>query len=135
VAGYSQPIPRRPPVLASDQERERAARALRRHFAAGRLDHEELERRVSLAVAARTRADLAALFRDLPGNRVQQIARVNRVLLRAHAGGWIAGNGMLIGIWELTGGGPFWPAWALVPTTGFLAWHAGMTWAGRRLTR
>ena len=35
------------------------------------------------------------------------------------------GNGTLIGIWELTGGGPFRPAWALVPTTGMFVWHAG----------
>ena len=133
MAGYSQPIPRRPPPLASDHERERAVRALRRHFAApAGSKREELERRLSLAVSARTRADLAGLFRDLPGSRGRQIARVNRVLLRPHGTSHVLGNGTLIGIWELTGGGPFRPAWALVPTTGIVVWHAGVTWAGRR---
>ena len=49
------------------------------------------------------------------------------MLLRAQ-GGHLLGNGTLIGIWELTGGGPFRPAWALVPTTGMFVWHAGVTW-------
>jgi hypothetical protein len=57
------------------------------------------------------------------------------VLLRAHGASYVLGNGTLIGIWELTGGGPFRPAWALVPTTGMFVRHAGVTWAGRRLAR
>jgi uncharacterized protein YcsI (UPF0317 family) len=134
MAGYPQPVPRgRAALLASDADRDRAARALRRHYAAGRLEAEELERRLSVAVSARTHGDLAALFRDLPSSRGRRIARVNRALLRAHAGGYLVGNGVLIGIWELAGRGEFWPAWALVPTTGVLAWHAGATYVARRL--
>lgn len=117
----------------SDAERDRAARSLRRHYAAGRLDAEELERRLAVAVSARTRADLAMLFRDLPSSRGRRMARLNRQLLRAHAAGYVAGNGVLIGIWDLTGGGEFWPAWALVPTTAAIVWHAGGTWVARRM--
>ena len=134
MAGYPQPVPRRSAMLlASDEDRDRAARALRRHFAAGRLDSAELEQRLSVAVAARTKGELASLFADLPSDRRRRIARFNRALLRAHVSGYLAGNGALIGIWELTGGGEFWPAWALVPTTGALAWHIGATWVGRRM--
>ena len=52
---------------ASDADRERALRALRRHYAAGRLDAAELEERVDQAARARYRAELRALFTDLPG--------------------------------------------------------------------
>jgi hypothetical protein len=134
VAGVPQRVyGRRAPVLASDAERDRAARSLRRHFAAGRLESDELERRLAVAVSARTSADLSALFADLPSDRRRRAARLNRQLLRTHAAGYVAGNGILIGIWELTGSGEFWPAWALVPTTGALVWHAGTTRVARRM--
>lgn len=47
-------------------ERERAAASLAEHFAAGRLDVEEYDDRVARAYAAKTTADLAMLFSDLP---------------------------------------------------------------------
>jgi uncharacterized protein YcsI (UPF0317 family) len=124
---------RRASLLASDEDRARAAGSLRRHYAAGRLDEQELERRLSVAVAARTKGELALLFRDLPSDRPRRLARLNRRLLRAHAAGYVAGNGALVGIWDLTGGGDFWPAWALVPTTAALVWHVGATWVARRM--
>jgi uncharacterized protein YcsI (UPF0317 family) len=134
MAGLPQPMPRRRALLlASDEDRDRAARSLRRHYAAGRLDAEELERRLSLAVSARTRGDLAALFADLPSDRGRRLARINRRLLRIHAAGYVVGNGTLIGIWELVGRGEFWPAWALVPTTAALVWHAGGTYFARKM--
>jgi uncharacterized protein YcsI (UPF0317 family) len=97
------------------------------------LDAQELERRLSVAVAARTKGELAVLFRDLPSDRARRLARLNRRLLRAHAAGYVAGNGALIGIWDLTGGGEFWPAWTLVPTTAVLVWHVGATWVARQM--
>ena len=134
MAGYPQPVPRRgASLLASDEERDRAARALRRHYAAGRIDEDDLESRLDVVVSARTRGELAVLFRDLPSSRGSRVARLNRQLLRAHGGGYLTVNGTLVGISELTGGGPFWPAWALVPTTGLLAWHVGGTWVARRM--
>ena len=44
-------------------------------------------------------------------------------------------NGSLIGIWELTGGGAFWPAIALIPTGVLLGWHALSSWTVRRVVR
>jgi DUF1707 SHOCT-like domain len=51
---------------ASDAERERAADALRRHHADGRLSTDELEERTGRAYAATTLGDLDQLFADLP---------------------------------------------------------------------
>jgi hypothetical protein len=52
-----------------DAEREGALSALREHYAQGRLDAAELEERITAALAARTRSDLARPFFDLPGER------------------------------------------------------------------
>ncbi|MBX6371868.1 MAG: DUF1707 domain-containing protein [Acidothermus sp.] len=49
-----------------DAERDYAIELLQRHFADGRLTQEEYEERVAAALKARTQADIAALFRDLP---------------------------------------------------------------------
>ena len=55
------------PVLrASDADRERVVAALHRHTAAGRLSLDEFGERVSRALAAVTRGDLAAVTVDLP---------------------------------------------------------------------
>jgi hypothetical protein len=53
-------------VRASDDDRERAVRALREHLAAGRLTLEEFTERMSAALAATTTADLDAPLRELP---------------------------------------------------------------------
>lgn len=53
-------------MRVSDAEREAAAAELREHFASGRLDQEELDERLSMVFAARTRGDLNAIFTDLP---------------------------------------------------------------------
>lgn len=50
-------------------EREQAATALAAHFAAGRLDTDEFDARVRQAYLAKTAADLAPLFADLPGEQ------------------------------------------------------------------
>lgn len=51
----------------SDAEREAAAAELGEHYAQGRLSAEEHAERLDAAWAARTRGELAPLFRDLPG--------------------------------------------------------------------
>jgi len=56
-------------IRVGDEERDHAARALGDHFAVGRLDRDEYDQRLDRAFAARTRGDLAALFRDLPTPR------------------------------------------------------------------
>ena len=50
----------------SDAEREAAVNALGEHFAAGRLTREEYDERSERAYAARTAAEVAPLFTDLP---------------------------------------------------------------------
>lgn len=50
-----------------DAERERAAAELGEHYAQGRLTTEEHAERLDRVWASRTRAELAPLFRDLPG--------------------------------------------------------------------
>jgi hypothetical protein len=51
----------------SDAERQRAADALGEHYAAGRLDVAEHAERLDRVMAAKTYAELPAIFADLPG--------------------------------------------------------------------
>ncbi|WP_067608771.1 DUF1707 SHOCT-like domain-containing protein [Nocardiopsis listeri] len=54
--------------LASDKEREDTATSLRTAFEEGRLDQEEHERRVGIALSAKTHGELRTLLDDLPAN-------------------------------------------------------------------
>ena len=58
--------PRAGDLRVSDADRDRAIAGLSEHFQAGRLTADEFEERTGRALAARTAADLAALFTDLP---------------------------------------------------------------------
>jgi hypothetical protein len=126
-------------LLASDDDRERCAAALARHYVAGRLTLPELESRLDAVRMGRTRGQLQAMTADLPRpSRTQAVGhwldRADRLLLRAHATTFIAINVLLIAIWALLGSSSdFWPAWALVPTAVLLAWHAAGSWAVRRM--
>jgi hypothetical protein len=53
-------------LRVSDADRDRAIAELSEHYQAGRLTTEELEDRTGRALRARTAADLATLFADLP---------------------------------------------------------------------
>jgi hypothetical protein len=53
-------------VRVGDVERDAVATQLREHYADGRLTLDELNERLDQAFAARTRADLNAVTRDLP---------------------------------------------------------------------
>ena len=55
-----------PRTRIADSDRERAMADLAGHYADGRLDHEEYDERLDAIWTARTRADLAVLFSDLP---------------------------------------------------------------------
>ncbi len=125
-------------VRVGDPERDRAAAALRHHFAEGRIEADELEQRLEQVFAARGRGDLRLALRGLPAERVRAAAvgfyGFQRRALRLHAGTWAAVNGSLVGIWELAGAGLFWPALVLVPTSTMLAAHgAGSRGLRRRL--
>lgn len=120
----------------SDRARQAAADALRVHYAEGRIDEPEFERRVELAYAARTRADLKALFRDLPWNprsreRAAGFWRFQQSMLRTHAAAYVVVNGGLVGIWAATGGGDFWPAESIAGWGAFLGGHWALLRAGR----
>lgn len=54
------------PVRAGDADRERAAEALRAHAGAGRLDADELERRLETVLTATYLSELDAALADLP---------------------------------------------------------------------
>jgi Domain of unknown function (DUF1707) len=102
-------VPQPHDLLASDAEREQVAETLRTHAAAGRLDPDELEQRLGLAFAARTRADLVPLVADLPtptppARRRRELPRVAPVIPLAI---------LLVAIWALTGAGYFWPMWPI----------------------
>ena len=53
-------------LRVSDADRDRAIAELSEHFQAGRLTADELDDRTGRALQARTGADLASLFADLP---------------------------------------------------------------------
>ena len=57
----------KPPILASDGERERSIAVLRDAVGEGRLTLEEFSERIGLVQAARTDRELALLAHDLPG--------------------------------------------------------------------
>jgi Flp pilus assembly protein TadB len=57
-----------------DAEREAAARELGEHFAVGRITADEHAERLEQIWSARTSADLAPAFRDLPRPRAAQAA-------------------------------------------------------------
>jgi hypothetical protein len=53
-------------IRLSDAERDRAAAELADHYAEGRLTTDEHAERLDAIWSARTRADLTAIFEDLP---------------------------------------------------------------------
>ena len=73
---------------ASDAERERAIEQLGRAAADGRLDVDELEERVELAYATRTRSELDCLLADVPDGELPAVAVAPTPVAppRAHAG-------------------------------------------------
>jgi Domain of unknown function (DUF1707) len=58
-----------PGLRVSDAERDVVATELSEHFQVGRLDKAEFDERLTLALRARTRGDLAGLLADLPAQR------------------------------------------------------------------
>jgi hypothetical protein len=56
-------------MRVGDAEREATVSELREHFASGRLTQEEFDERLSQAFAAKTRAELDSVLRDLPSVR------------------------------------------------------------------
>jgi len=131
VRGAGPVVPEPHDLRASDAERERTVDALRAHSTAGRLEAEELEERLGLALAARSRADLAALVEDLPDPPRRPVAAPSRS--RRHGGkdprALLPIAVLLVAIWVVTGMGYFWPVWPLLwfAFAGAMHWRAGNT--------
>ena len=120
----------RPPLRASDGDREEVVGALREHFRAGRLTEDELAARVGDAYGARTRLQLDALTLDLPAREtalpttrdprpppareVTPVGRGLRASFHIHLVVYLVVNLALIGIWVAAGGGYFWPIWPII---------------------
>jgi hypothetical protein len=123
-------------IRASDEARERTARALRHHFVAGRLTTAEFEERVERAYRARTYGELRPLLRDLPTGVARRVARtldwVQRAVLWGHTACYAGTSAGAVGVWGLSGGGEFWPAWIILPWGALVGWHAA---GSRRLSR
>jgi DUF1707 SHOCT-like domain len=108
-------------VRASDEDREQLIAELNEHSVAGRLDTDELERRVSAAYEATTTGELDALRSDLPAPSRQialQHAQRRRQLTRRmiqESGGSLGAFVVCVVIWAASGAnGQFWPVWVLI---------------------
>ncbi len=120
-----------PDIRASDSEREQVVALLREAAGEGRLDVDELEGRLDRAHAARTRAELAVLTRDLPATAptpARVVDRRGRGELRKHVRVFAVVGVLLFAIWAASGGGYFWPAWPLLGWGIGLAKHASGRW-------
>ena len=124
-----------PDVRASDAEREQTVDALRRHAGDGRLDVEELDKRIAAAYEAKTRGELNRLTHDLPRERR---SRPRRDGFPEHLWSYLQVMALLIVIWALTGADYFWPIWPMVGWGFFVLSHAsavGRTRPRRRAAR
>ncbi len=116
-------------LRVSDEDRERAARSLREHFAVGRITQEELDERVQAVYRAGTQSELGRLVADLPAlpaspaelraAHVERRGHLQRRLLQ-QTGGAIVPFVICTVIWIASGAsGQFWPIWvalvAIIP--------------------
>jgi hypothetical protein len=115
---------------ASDSEREQAAAELREHYAAGRLDADELSSRLEAAYAARTQGELGRLRADLPelpqapaatrASLARRRGELRRQLVQ-QTGGSLGVFAVCAGVWAASGAhGGFWPEWVLIFPGAFL---------------
>jgi hypothetical protein len=125
--------PDRPPMRASDADREAVVEQLRVALNEGRLTITEFDERVRDAYAAITLADLAPLTADLPepvpARRLPEVRRESdRRKLFKEWRDWAGTSCVLVLIWAVTsvlsgGLNPFWPIipmgiWALIIIAG-----------------
>jgi hypothetical protein len=108
----------------SDEQRDKAAAEVREHFAAGRLNDEELAERLHAVFAAKTEPELQKILADLPKlpatkaqQRAELAARRSELQRRLfqQSGGGVAAFVICTGIWLASGASAaFWPAWVLI---------------------
>ena len=121
----------------SDADRERMLRSLGRPYAEGRLGIGELEQRVERTLRPGGLPGLGLYLLEVPLHALRllvgwRLRRLQRTVIRVHFAAYASVNAAAIGIWAVTGGGSFWPAWLLIPSTVLLGWHM---FASRSLTR
>lgn len=110
-------------IRPSDAEREEIVSQLRAHAGDGRLDVEELERRVARAYSTTTRRGLVEMVRDLPRparERRDHTHGLGHAAFEGHVRTYLAVMALLVVIWALTGMGYFWPIWPM------LGWGIGV---------
>lgn len=105
-----------PELRIADADRDRTVERLRAAAAEGRLDPDELEERLSRALAARTQGELDAVLGDLPEPRVPAPAPDRSLVLRERTAAFLVPNVVCIAVWAATGAGSFWPGWVLLGT-------------------
>lgn len=127
-----------PSLRVSEADRDAVVDDLRTHAAAGRIDIDELDERVTAALAARTERDLAIITNDLPAlpaaratsDAAQESGHGDQGEKTEHHGhGWApyaAVMTLLVAIWLLSGAGHPWP---LYPALG---WGIPLLLASRR---
>lgn len=108
-----------PQLRAADSDRDRAAGELREHYAAGRLDANELSERLEAVYAATTVAELDRLRADLPDPRPAPVPASARELARRRiyqdAGAVLLLDAGAVAVWAATGAdGSFWPMWVIL---------------------
>ncbi|QBX56312.1 DUF1707 domain-containing protein [Nocardioides seonyuensis] len=87
-----------PRARIGDAERDRATSELGQHYADGRLDHEEYDERLDAIWSARTGADLAVVFHDLPRQPVPVRPVAARQAPRRRSFPWLPVVFVLIGL-------------------------------------
>jgi Domain of unknown function (DUF1707) len=113
-------------LRVSDEQRDRAAAEVREHYAAGRLDEDELSERLDAIYKARTEDELRELRKDLPvlpAAQRAELAERRSVLQRRliqHTGEALVPFLICTVVWVAAGAsGAFWPIWvalfALIP--------------------
>ncbi|HEV7418438.1 MAG TPA: DUF1707 domain-containing protein [Mycobacterium sp.] len=113
-------------VRAGDRDRETAANLLGQALAQGYLDMPEYERRVQMAFAAHTNADLHQLLADLPLARLRRsdprrrTARnaAARMSVRLHLAAYLTMVVIVLTVWLAValsaGAWYFWPIWPIL---------------------
>jgi hypothetical protein len=134
-----------PRIRASDEDRDRAAAALREHHAVGRLDAEEFTERLDQVYQAKTMGQLHEVLADLPGVDLYLLpgasllgqnrqpvpgapslgsaimsgdpTRISRFSpgWRAVWGSWLTVNMVCFVVWAVSGFGYPWPLWVAGP--------------------
>jgi hypothetical protein len=96
-----------PSIRASDRERDRTARLLSEHHAAGRLDGDEFAERLDRVYAAKTVDDLDALTADLPAIDLYPLPSASLPRHRVGSGG-LPSASVISGAGGAAGSGGIW---------------------------